>query len=193
MLPRRKISIHQEVTEVRTRKMDVSQVTWGDSSFILFTVLTKLWQILFFFSFFFGCATGHAGSFPTRNWTCAPAAEAQCLKHWTTRGVPVPLLSEKLFCVHFCDWSSHIAWSAKNAVILFWWLSAFYLTIFIPHSLWKHGHWGQRHVGLLIPELSWKYQWSVYLLAEEENHVSLLSLLAPRWKNKFCQLDKIPN
>ena len=49
MLPRRKISVHQEVTEVRTRKTDVSQVTWGDSSFILFTVLTKLWQILFFF------------------------------------------------------------------------------------------------------------------------------------------------
>lgn len=110
-LPHRKISIHQEVTEVRTHKMGVSQVTWRNSSFILFTVLAKLRQILFFF---FGCATGHAGSFPTSNWTCAPAAEAQCLKHWTTRGVPVPLLSEKLFCVHFCGWSSHIAWSAKK-------------------------------------------------------------------------------
>ena len=61
----------------------------------------------------------------------APSAvEVQCLKHWAIRGVPDPLLSEKLFLVHSCGWNSHIAWSAKNAVTLFWWLSAFYLMIF---------------------------------------------------------------
>ena len=128
MVPYRKTSIHQRATELRAHKMDVSQVTWGNSSFILFIVLTKLWQILFFGG---GACHWTCGISPNYELNLRPLQwKSGVLSTEPSGGVPDPLLSEKLFLVHSCGWNSHIAWSAKNAITLFWWLSAFYLMIF---------------------------------------------------------------